>query len=382
MNLEQTGICLTCGAAKPFGKSICRDCGALDSRVVRICPECTELFPAALSFCPADGNALLEPVSTAQVGDPSSATIASDQTIEDEGLTTDVATRMTRFWKRHLILNCLTIVAAGAWAAFFLLEAEGWALLAIALTGPLLVSWPIGMSSGQGALDFVSRIDSWYFRLFGYFSNSSGKIRRWIMYPVIWSGGRWALFANRQGDQFVAASLRLFGYVSALMLVVSLAIIVAYIVIALFIIGLALWFLSMMFGGDAPDIGRIRKVPMVGRRGQELYEGHGGWFDAEKRVGRVDDQGNVYEGGGGWFDVERRIGRIGSDGRVFEGGGGFFDTEQQVGKIGPGGEVYETDGGIFSPDVRMGRIGDDGEIFEGKGGFLDVDKRVGKAKRD
>lgn len=149
----------------------------------------------------------------------------------------------------------------------------------------MLLSWPVALSNSSRLLGFVGHIDSGYFRLVRFFENWDGRIGRWLLYPVVWVGGKWAVFASRNGDRSVAAALRLFGYTIALMLVAFLAILAVYIFIALIVIALVLWVLGQIFDVDTGDAG-FRRVPKIGRRGHEIFESDGGLFSTDKQVGR------------------------------------------------------------------------------------------------
>lgn len=377
--------CHQCHGAMPLDAISCPACGAFDPARVKVCPACDEPYPASFFCCPTDGVTLVAPLAATVGGARSQATGWSSATpggFATAGGFDGFLAAAGAFWHRHMILNVLTIMALLGWALYYASFGEGFALLGSALSLPLMLSWPIALASSSKALGFVGWIDKWYFRLEDFFGNWDGKVGRWIMYPVVWAGGRWAMFASRRGDRFVAASLRMFGYSIALMLVAMIALITIYIIIGLVLLAVGLWVLGQILEEDTGRSRGFGRVPMVGRRGQKIYEGDGGWFSTDRQVGRVDRDGQIYEDDGGWFSTSKRVGKIDDDGRIYEGKGGWFDVDKQVGRVDPDGQIYEDDGGWFSVPKRVGRIDADGEVHEGDGGWFSDETRIGKTKRD
>ncbi|MEJ6011501.1 hypothetical protein [Novosphingobium aquae] len=349
--------------------------------MAKVCPACMQVYPLTLAFCASDGAALVDPRN---VNGSWARVAGTDPSATDEPppiLTGDFAEKVKQLWARHTLLASLTICALLAAILGGFTRGGGLMLIATGLGIPLLVSWPIALASSAKALSIVGWVDKWYFRLHDFFDGSNSRIMRWVMYPVVWAGGRWAVFASRRGDRFVAGSLRMFGYTLSAMMLAMLAIITVYIVIGLIVIAVGLWIVGQVLDVDSGP-SPMRRMPMVGRRGQNIYQGGGGWLDPDKQIGRVDKDGNIYENDGSWFSVDKQVGKIGKNGEIYETDGGWFTPDKQVGKVGKNGEIYETDGGWFTPDKQVGRIGDEGEIYETDGGWFTPDKRVGKAKRD
>ena len=283
--IGETGrSCPKCNEALLADAITCRHCRAFD-RSVSVCPQCAQPYPPGVRYCAIDGATLGEPLGDAR----------NAMTIGEDNLSTGLDSadgfaglveQARAFWQRHLILNGITLVALAAWVGFLVIGSGGMQLMGMGLTIPLALSWPIALANSSKALGFVNWIDKWYARMVDFFEGWDGRVGRWVMYPVVWAGGNWAVFASRRGDRFVAASLRMFGYSIALMFIVLLAIVTVYIVIGLVMLAVGLWLLGAVFGDDDDDKRSSRRMPMVGQRDRGIYEGDGGWLSTDKRVGK------------------------------------------------------------------------------------------------
>jgi hypothetical protein len=379
----------------PFDARFCGNCGSEPAETAchGYCSVCNEIYDENEAFCGIDGNALVR--SDRVTAGTGTGTKSTHEVPANGGSMSGSGAVLAVFWTRHQVLCYLALVALCAWGIVFSNSSDGIALLAATLSIPLAVSWPVALARSDWALNFVGRIDGWFSRSTDSLVSSESKMRRWIMFPAAWLGSKWANYANRNPDPFVAASLRVFGYTVTAMAIVCLAIVVVYVVLFLIALALCLWLLETVLGGDSDDdssrerdyraAGKLaidnRKL-MVGRRGQEIYKGDGGFFSVDDRVGRVDKDGNIYEGDGGWLSVDKRVGRVDKDGNVYRGDGGWLSVDERVGRIDKDGNVYEGDDGWFSVDERVGKIDGDGQIYEGDGGLFSVDKRTGRSKPD
>lgn len=296
-----------------------------------------------------------------------------------------VPERISAFWSRHLVLNVATLTAAACWAFYWSENSSAIAALAMLISVALLPSWWIALTSPNALPRFVGVADRSYERLYGFVSNREGKVVRLLLIPIIWAGARWAKFADNRDDSAVAASLRIFGYGLAVMLLISLIILAVYVIvaviIALLMIAAALWILGLMLdtadgSGDSFEPTRSRM------RSSKIYKHRGGFLEPEVQMGRIDEDGRIYKDDGRILGVPERVGRIDEKGRIFEGRGGFFNPDRQVGRIDEKGRIYKDDGSILGVPERIGKIDEGGRIQRGSGGFFDPDQQVGKIRPD
>jgi hypothetical protein len=294
--------------------------------------------------------------------------------------------RVAAFWSRHLVLNVATLTAAACWAFYWGDSGGSFALLALLISVSLAPSWWIALTSTGPLPGFVSFADRWYAKLHGFVSNRQGNLVRLLLIPIVWTGSRWAKFADKREDPAVAASLRIFGYVLAVILLISLVVITAYLVVAIVIFLLmvvaALWIMGIMLGAVDGDGFRLNRIPLTGPRGSKIYRHGGSFLDPEEQVGRIGADGKIYQDDGSVLGVAERVGHIDDKGRIFKGGGGIFDPDTQIGKIDEQGRIFQDDGSILGSPERIGKIDESGRIQSGSGGLLDPDQQVGRIRPD
>jgi hypothetical protein len=311
------------------------------------------------------------------------------------------------FWERHKVLSIMTIAYLIALMPVAAADrAEGARAIMVMIGLPLFAAWFVALSDSERVLAGVGRMDGWFVRSKNYMGGSNGKIRRWIMYPLLWVADQWVGYALKTEDRFSSAALRVFGYIITFALIAMLAYFVIALVVVIALLGITI--LALSFFMDGPSTGgkivtkgggkvarslgkkivekRGGKIfaedgMILGRRGDKIYRGAGGLFGSEDLVGRVDEDGNIYEGTGGIWGHERKIGRIDEGGRIHEGTGGLWGYEERVGRIDDEGKIHEGSGGLWGHDDRVGRIDKDGTIYEGPGGLLGSEDRSGRSKK-
>ncbi|RNJ61504.1 MAG: hypothetical protein EDM03_15490 [Porphyrobacter sp. IPPAS B-1204] len=256
--------------------------------------------------------------------------------------------------------------------------------MALLVSVALVPSWWIAFT-GVGPLpSIVDWADRWYAKLHGFVGNRQGNLVRLLLIPVVWTGTRWAKFADNREDLVVAASLRIFGYVLAFTLLIALIVITVYLVVAIVIFLLmvvaALWIMGLMLGAGDGEGFRPNRIPFAGSHGAKVYRHGGGLLDPEEQVGRIGADGQIYGDDGSVLGVSERVGRIDDRGRIFKGSGGIFDPDTQVGQIDEQGRIFNDDGSILGAPERVGKIDGGGRIQSGSGGLLDPDRQVGRIR--
>lgn len=254
---------------------------------------------------------------------------------------------------------------------------------------PVLAGWFVALSSGEGTLRTVKRMDQWFLRAYSG-TQRGGRIRRWVLRPLFWITDNWNAFSARVPDARVFAALRIFGYVGLTLVSLALIAVIIYAAVVIMLTLLLFWFgLMVVMRILDSDTGAPRRSPRVfgggdplraaGRRGADFHRGKGGWFGQEEKAGRIDEDGNIYEGRGGWFGQEEKIGRIDEDGTLYEGKGGWFGQEEKVGRRDAEGDIYEGKGGWFGSEEKIGRVDDDGTVYQGKGGWFNHEEKTGRS---
>jgi hypothetical protein len=392
--------CSRCSAALKPAHQFCPRCGLptlfaaqaepIDEEME--CPTCGSAYPPSSRFCKTDGTKLVSKRSRSRpqsaVGGLWQKLAAIEWRPALNGLVPAEATRskwltaIGRFLSRYRLLLFATL---GAILLGFLMRPIG----ALLVVPPVLAGWIVALSSGNGTLRSVKRMDRWFLRAYDR-TRYGGRIRRWVFRPLFWLTDNWNAFASRAPDEHIFAALRVFGYVGLALASVALIALLAYIAVVIVLSLLAFWLAlrvigwildstTQLPGARGRVLGGVNPLMGAGRRGRDIHRGKGGWFGHEEKAGRVDRDGNIHEGRGGWFGHEEKIGRIDEDGTIYEGKGGWFYHEEKVGRRDANGDVYEGEGGLFGHEEKIGRVDDDGTVYRGPGGWFGREDKIGRS---
>lgn len=361
-------FCNLCGASLEYGEAA--------AAVTQTCRSCGREAAPGARFCRFDGT----PLGAAGGRQDEPAQSAGDL---------DFRSRAIVFWNRFgLLINTTAVLALPA-----LLLAPQTPPLALILLVPAITAWIVALFDWPVLERLVSGCDARFQQAYHRDLSEAGRIRRWVIRPIIALQARWIRFAEGAPSEAIFAGLRWFGYVVSAMLAIGIIALIVYAIIVAILLAIivivSIFALGVMLsimgeGGGKRTIGRslggLDPLMAAGRRGRELYRDRGGFFDRSERVGRIDKDGRIFSGRGGFFDVDEQIGEIDKDGRIYETDGRFFSTKTQVGRVDDDGQIYEGGGGFFDQETRVGKVDSEGKIHRGRGGFFDVDQQVGKSK--
>ncbi len=226
--------------------------------------------------------------------------------------------------------------------------------MALSFSLPVLAGLGVAVLKPQEAADALTKADGWLQAQCDSFRDAPGIFSALTVRPVSWLVAKGVAVLGGIDDEFVRTGTRLFIYAYVVGLLAYLVVMLTLFVIALFIVGGALWLFGKVFG-EEDDSARERRLRLLtGSEGRlsDLSVSEPGFF-GRKDIMRTDEEGNIIKPDpllGFAFGAGERIARIDDEGNVVKPDplfGHLFGTGETVAKI-------DEDGNIKTPDPLLG----------------------------
>jgi hypothetical protein len=229
----------------------------------------------------------------------------------------------------------------------------------IILGFPAIIGAAVYFFKYDKAVSWVESVNDWFLRKKESVSQKSGGVSRWFFRPVLWVLAKIMEWTEQTQDQYLRTAIRIASYLYfiGIALYISISIVVG---IAILII--TFWIIGELLAGDSGTTYTTRRT--VSRiKDKSLYD-TSGFFN--KKVGRIDKNGNVYDTS---RFLERKVGKIDDKGKVYD---STRFSDRQVGRIDEAGGIHNTTGIL---EKNVGHIDEDGTIHDTTG---ILNKKVGK----
>jgi hypothetical protein len=236
-------------------------------------------------------------------------------------------------------------------------------LIPIIILGfPAIIGAVVYFLKYEKAVVWVDSINNWFLRKKETVSQKTGAVSRWFFRPVLWVLAKIMEMTEQTKDQYLRTAIRIASYLYFIGIALYISI---SIVVTIVILMIVLWIIGELLSGDSGTTYTTRRT--VSRvKGKSLYDTKGIF---NKKVGRIDEDGNVYDTSG---IFSKKVGKVDDDGKIHD-STDIFD--KQVGRIDGEGGIHDTTG-IF--DKKVGRIDEEGGIHDTTGIF---DKKIGKLEK-
>lgn len=233
-------------------------------------------------------------------------------------------------------------------------------IIIVFLSLPLLLGAVVYFFKIQKVVSWVETINGWLIEKNASVAERQGFVSRWFFRPLLWGLLKIMNISEEVSDQYLKTAIRTSAYLYFAGLLTYIGI---SIIIIIAIIGIT-FFLIDIFTSDSRSYSTSTVSTRI--RGTDLHDTRGIF---KKRVGRVDNDGNIYDTTG---IFEKQVGRVDEDGRILDTKGIFAKEEA---RIDGDGNVYDTTG-IF--EKQVGHVDEDGTVTDTRGIF---NKQIGKADK-